>query len=215
MSNNIKPYQLCLYAITDRHWLGGRELSHVVEEALKGGVTMLQFREKNLPREELIAEARKVREVAARYHVPFIVNDHVSVAKEIDADGVHIGQSDTELKTAREILGPDKIIGVTAPSVSLAVAAEQMGADYIGAGAVFPTDSKQDTKPLSLENLKKITDAVSIPVVAIGGIGADNLTQLEGTGICGIAVISAIFAADDIQKSTGTLKKLTTGMLGK
>jgi thiamine-phosphate pyrophosphorylase len=210
MSNNIKPSQLQLYAITDRHWLKGRELSQAVEEALQNGATTLQLREKNLSHCELLEEAQKVQAVAAKYSVPFIINDNIDIAREIDADGVHIGQTDMALSKAREILGLDKIIGVTAPTVELALEAEKNGADYIGAGAIFPTGTKKDTKPLTLENLLRITQAVSIPVVAIGGINADNLIKLQGTGISGVAVVSAIFGQEDIPHATKALAQLTT-----
>lgn len=139
----------------------------------------------------------EIKEIAARYRVPFVINDDIYAAKEIDADGVHIGQSDMEYQKARQILGPDKIIGISASTLEEAVAAEKAGADYIGVGAVFPTDTKADHIPVTFEELKQITDTVSIPVVAIGGINADNLTKLAGTGIDGISVISAIFAQPD------------------
>jgi thiamine-phosphate pyrophosphorylase len=208
MSNNINPSALQLYAITDRHWLAGRDLSDVVEQALQNGVTMLQLREKNLSHQELLEEAEKIQAVAAKYHIPFVINDDIEVAKEINADGVHIGQKDMALKKAREILGKDKIIGVTAPSVALAREAEKNGADYIGAGALFPTGTKKDTTPLSLESLREITQSVSIPVVAIGGIDADNVMQLKGTGIRGVAVVSAIFGQEDIPRATSKLAQL-------
>jgi thiamine-phosphate pyrophosphorylase len=213
MSKNIKPSQLQLYAVTDRHWLNGRELSHVVEEALKNGVTMLQLREKNISHQDFVQEALKIQAVAAKYHVPLIINDDIFTAKEIDADGVHIGQKDMEPEKAREILGPEKIIGVTAPTVKTALDAERKGADYIGAGAVFSTDTKKDTTPLSFENLKEITRAVSIPVVAIGGIDADNVIKLRGTGISGVAVVSAIFGQEDISHAAATMAQLTSQIL--
>lgn len=155
----------------------------------------------------------EIKEIAARYQVPFVINDDIYAAKEIDADGVHIGQSDMEYQKARQILGPDKIIGISAATLEEAVAAEKAGADYIGVGAVFPTDTKADHTPVTLEALKQITDAVSIPVVAIGGINADNLTKLAGTGIDGISVISAIFGQPDPGIATKELLARTKEIL--
>ena len=155
----------------------------------------------------------EIKEIAARYQVPFVINDDIYAAKEIDADGVHIGQSDMEYQKARQILGPDKIIGISAATLEEAVAAEKAGADYIGVGAVFPTDTKADPIPVTLEELKQITDAVSIPVVAIGGINADNLTKLAGTGIDGISVISAIFGQPDPGIATKELLARTKEIL--
>ncbi len=197
-----------LYAVTDSMWLQGRTLPQVVEEAIEGGATFIQIREKNLPYEEFIKLAKEVKRVTDQYHVPYVVNDEVDIAKLIDADGVHIGQSDKELTEARRILGPDKIIGVSAHTVEEAIEAEKNGADYLGVGAVFATSTKKDAGALSMETLRAICDAVSIPVVAIGGINAGNLLQLKGTHIDGVAVISAIFAAKDIKKETAELSKI-------
>ncbi len=200
-------------AITDRYWLNGRRLADVVENVLKNGATFLQLREKEFSHEEMVQEAMEIKEIAARYQVPFVINDDIYAAKEIDADGVHIGQSDMEYQKARQILGPDKIIGISAATLEEAVAAEKAGADYIGVGAVFPTDTKADHTPVTLEALKQITDAVSIPVVAIGGINADNLTKLAGTGIDGISVISAIFGQPDPGIATKELLARTKEIL--
>lgn len=199
---------MCLYAVTDSMWLNGRTLPQVVEEALEGGATFLQIREKNLPYEEFVKVAKEVKKVTDRYHVPYVINDEVEIAKILDADGVHIGQSDKSLAEARKILGPDKIIGVSAHSVKEAVEAQQNGADYLGVGSVFATSTKLDASALSFETLREICNAVSIPVVAIGGITKDNVKSLKGTHIDGIAVVSAIFAADDIKKDTAALLKI-------
>ena len=213
MSYPLKKEDLTLYAITDRYWLNGNKLTDVVENVLKNGATFLQLREKEFSHEEMVQEAKEIKEIAARYRVPFVINDDIYAAKEIDADGVHIGQSDMEYQKARQILGPDKIIGISAATLEEAVAAEKAGADYIGVGAVFPTDTKADPIPVTLEELKQITDAVSIPVVAIGGINADNLTKLAGTGIDGISVISAIFGQPDPGIATKELLARTKEIL--
>ena len=170
---------MTLYAVTDRSWLGERTLAQVVEEVLKGGATFLQLREKELDQATILAEAREIQAIAARYHVPFVINDSVDIALVCDADGVHVGQADLMGRDVRALIGPDKILGITANTVELAVAAERAGADYIGAGAVFGTTTKQNAKNLSLDTLKAICQAVSIPVVAIGGINAHNLPNLR------------------------------------
>lgn len=196
---------LLIYAITDRSWLKGQSLATVVDDVLKNGATFLQLREKSFSHDEMVAEAREIKKIANKYHVPFIINDDIYAAKEIDADGVHIGPNDIEFREARKILGPDKIIGVSARSVEAALTAERAGADYIGVGAVFHTSTKDDATSLSFEELKKITRAVSIPVVAIGGISYENMDMLKGTGIDGIAVISAIFGQTNPGEATREL----------
>lgn len=199
-----------LYGVTDRSWLGARTLYEQVEAAIKGGATIIQLREKKMPEEEFLQEARELKMLCNAYKIPFIINDNISVALAMDADGVHLGQGDMELKQAREILGPDKIIGVSAHNVEEAVQAEKNGADYLGAGAVFSTASKADVTSLSMESLKEICEAVSIPVVAIGGISEENMDQLKGTGISGVAVISALFAQADVcQAATRLCEKLS------
>ena len=204
---------MVLYAVTDRHWLNGESLYSQVEKALKGGATFIQLREKNLGEEEFLAEAKEIARLCKSYHVPFVINDNVDIALEIDADGVHVGQSDMEAGDVRAKLGPDKIIGVSAQTVRQALLAQERGADYLGVGAVFHTDSKADAADISHETLKAITEAVDIPVIAIGGISKENVSELSGTGICGIAVISAIFAEKDIKNATKKLKKLTEEMV--
>ena len=204
---------LLLYAVTDRHWLGDRTLYDVVRESLEGGVTFLQLREKDLDDENFYKEAVRLQEMAREYGVPFVVNDNVDIAVRMDADGVHVGQSDMEAGDVRALIGPDKILGVSAQTVEQAVLAEKRGADYLGVGAVFPTDSKDDAVEVSHETLKAICEAVSIPVVAIGGITVNNTPELAGSGICGIAVISAIYGQKDIYQATVSLKKVTEEMV--
>ena len=197
---------LLLYAVTDRHWLNGRSLNEVVKESLDGGVTFVQLREKELDDETFLKEAKELQSLCGEYHVPFVINDNVDIAMKINADGVHVGQSDMEAGDVRSKLGPDKIIGVSAATVEQAVLAEKRGADYLGVGAVFPTGSKDDAVDVSHETLKAICEAVSIPVIAIGGISKKNIHELAGSGICGVAVISAIYAAGDIKKAAQELR---------
>ena len=204
---------LLLYAVTDRHWLEGRQLTEVVKESLEGGVTFVQLREKMLEEESFLEEAKQLKELCKEYHVPFVINDNVDIALAMDADGVHVGQSDMEAGDVRAKLGPDKIIGVSAETVEQAILAEQRGADYLGVGAVFPTGSKSDAADVSHETLKAICEAVSIPVIAIGGINRENVKELAGSGIVGVAVISAIYAAKDIKAATEELKKETGRVL--
>ena len=206
---------LLLYAVTDRFWLGEQTLYEQVEEALKGGATFVQLREKALDDEAFLAEALEIQALCKKYNVPFVINDNVEIARKINADGVHVGQSDMEAGNVRAILGENKILGVSAQTVEQALLAEARGADYLGVGAVFHTGSKADADDVSHETLKAICQAVSIPVVAIGGIGKHNVLELSGSGICGIAVISAIFAAEDITSATAELKALTEQAVAK
>ena len=210
---NCDKKDLLLYAVTDRAWLRGETLYGQVEKALKGGATFMQLREKNLDEEHFLQEAVEIKELCKKYHVPFVINDNVDIAVKMDADGVHVGQSDMEAGDVRVKLGPDKIIGVSAQTVEQAVLAEKHGADYLGVGAVFPTGSKDDADDVSYETLKAICEAVSIPVIAIGGITQENVKELAGSGICGIAVISAIYAQQDIRKASEDLKKETQRMV--
>lgn len=204
---------LLLYAVTDRHWLNGRSLRQVVEESLDGGVTMVQLREKQLEEGAFLEEAKELQALCRRRHIPFLVNDNVDIALAMDADGVHVGQSDMEALDVRKKLGPDKIIGVSAQTVEQALLAQAHGADYLGVGAVFPTGSKDDAVEVPFETLKAICQAVSIPVVAIGGISKANVEKLSGSGICGVAVISAIYGATDIEKAARELKEATQAMV--
>ena len=206
---------MLLYAVTDRSWLNGKSLYEQVEEAIKGGVTFVQLREKKLDEENFLDEALDIQNLCRKYDIPFVINDNVEIAKKIDADGVHVGQRDMGAANVRVMLGDNKILGVSAQTVEQAVLAEQQGADYIGVGAVFPTGSKADAEYVSYETLKEICEAVNIPVVAIGGISAGNVLTLKGSGISGIAVISAIFAAEDIESATKNLKQLTAGVVSE
>lgn len=210
---NCSKKELILYAVTDRHWLGEETLYDQVKKALDGGTTFVQLREKKLDREDFLAEALEIQKLCKKYGVPFVINDEVSIAKDIDADGVHVGQSDMEAMDVRKVLGPDKILGVSAQTVEQAITAEKHGADYLGVGAVFATGSKDDADDVSHETLKAICEAVSIPVIAIGGITKDNVSELAGSGICGVAVISAIFGQNDIKKATEDLKASVEKML--
>lgn len=197
--------QLMLYAVTDRSWLNGEPLTEATDKALKGGVTLLQLREKNMPEADFIKSAQEIKKICKKYGVPLIINDNVNVALAVDADGVHLGQGDMPISKARQILGKNKIIGITAKTVEQARNAEKNGADYLGSGAVFGTSTKSDAKKMELETLRKITSAVKIPVAAIGGITAENVTQLKNTGISGAAVVSGIFAEDDIEEASRRL----------
>ncbi len=209
----LNKKDLLLYAVTDRHWTGRQSLVEQVQDSLDGGVTMVQLREKTLSYKDFMEEALVIQSLCARYRVPFLINDNVMLASEIHADGVHIGQGDMSLKEAREVLGFRKIIGVSVQTVQEAVEAEKNGANYLGVGAVFPTSSKDDAVEVSHETLAAICRAVSIPVVAIGGITKENLVQLKGSGICGIAVISALFAQKDIQMAATALVSTVEDML--
>lgn len=205
----INKENMLLYAITDRKWLNGRTLASQVEEVLKNGVTFLQLREKNLTYDELVKEAIQIKKIAAKYKVPFVINDNIYAALEAGADGVHIGQGDASYQEARKLLGDNKIIGMTAHNLTEALDAQNAGADYIGAGAVFTTSTKHDTIPMQFNTLKEITDNISIPVVAIGGINHENIKELKGLGINGVAVISALFAQENIGIATARMLDLS------
>lgn len=199
---------LRLYAVTDRQWTGRQTIFEQVEDALSGGATCVQLREKEMEYDDFLREARQMRMLCSRYGVPLIINDHVGVALACGADGVHVGQDDMEAKSIRELVGTDFIVGVTAKTVCQALAAQEAGADYLGSGAVFGTTTKQGAKPMTLGMLREITQAVQIPVVAIGGICRENLPQLAGSGVSGAAVVSGIFAAEDIRRETEILRTL-------
>ena len=204
---------LLLYAVTDRSWLNGATLYSQVEAALKGGATFIQLREKNLDEAHFLEEAKEIKKLCREYDVPFVINDNVELTLEVDADGVHVGQSDMEAGDVRAKLGSDKIIGVSAQTVEQALLAEAHGADYLGVGAVFPTGSKEDAVEVEHETVKAICETVKIPVIAIGGLSKNNVLELSGNGLCGIAVISAIFAQEDIESATKELKVLTKQMV--
>ena len=196
---------MLLYAVTDRAWVGTKSLYEQVKEALENGVTCVQLREKELNESDFLKEAKQISALCKEYKVPFIVNDNVNIAIACKADGIHIGQEDMELTNVRKLVGEDMIIGVSAHTVEEAIKAQEGGADYIGIGAVFATSTKTDVDVLSFETLKSICEAVDIPTVAIGGIKKDNICKLKGSGIDGVAVVSAIFAAKDIATATKEL----------
>ena len=196
---------LLLYAVTDRSWLGDRSLTQQVEQSLRGGATMVQLREKRLDRTAFLSEALELKALCRRYLVPFLVNDDVELALEAGADGVHVGQEDLEAGRARARLGPDKLLGVSVHTAEQALLAQQAGADYLGVGAVFPTQTKGDAGLLTLDTLKDICACVDIPVVAIGGIGTHNIHRLAGCGICGVAVVSALYAQPDVEAAARAL----------
>lgn len=207
------PDDLLLYAVTDRSWLGDHDLVDQVEETILAGTTIVQLREKELSDKDFLAEAVKVQSVCQKHNIPFIINDNLEVAIACGADGIHVGQSDLAANQVRERLGKDKIIGVSAQTVEQAILAEQMGANYLGVGAVFSTSTKLDASDVSFDTLRQICKAVSIPVIAIGGINAHNLLQLSGSGVNGVAVVSAIFAQNDISKATRELRQLAEKMV--
>lgn len=187
-----------LYLCTDRELMTTDTITEAVELAIKGGVTVVQLREKDCSGRKFLEVAHEVKEITDAYEVPLIINDRLDIAMAVDADGVHLGQKDLPATVARELLGPDKIIGVSAWNAELALRAQKDGADYIGAGDVFGTSTKADTHHVSLQELAKIKKTVKIPVVAIGGISMENIEKLKGTGVDGVAVISAILAARNI-----------------
>lgn len=205
---NCTAEMLRLYAVTDRAWVGKLTLPQQVEAALKGGATCVQLREKNLADSSILAEAREISALCKQYRVPFILNDNVALAAQCGADGVHLGQEDMDPAEARRILGPDAIIGVSAHNVVEAKAAVAAGADYLGCGAMFATTTKTNVTALPKETLRAICAAVGVPVVAIGGISKQNLLSLAHCGEAGVALVSAIFAAEDIEEECRELRRL-------
>lgn len=208
-------FDLLLYAVTDRAWTEKKSLEQQIEEAIKAGVTLIQLREKDMDEAAFIEEARRVKALTARYGIPLIINDSVTVALAADADGVHVGQGDLDAAKVRKLLGKDKILGVTAKTVEQALRAQAEGADYLGSGAVFGSATKKDACPMTMERLREITAAVSIPVVAIGGINQENIMKLAGSGVAGAAVVSGIFGAEDIGAAVRSLRRsaeIITGM---
>lgn len=206
---------LILYAVTDCNRQSSMTVGEQVEEALKGGATFIQLREKNLEEKLFLEEAFEIKKLCRKYNVPFIVNDNPYIARNVDADGLHIGQSDMKADAVRSVIGNDKILGVSVQTVEQAVLAEKSGADYLGVGAVFYTSSKEDADDVSYETLKAICRCVNIPVVAIGGIDTGNILRLRGSGISGVAVISAIFSQSDIKKAASELKKLAEQVINE
>ncbi|MGN0537359.1 MAG: thiamine phosphate synthase [Acutalibacteraceae bacterium] len=203
----MKAFDLSLYLVTDSELMTTTTVPECVEKAIQGGVTMVQLREKNLSSRAFYETACAVLTVTKHYHVPLIINDRVDIALAVGADGVHLGQKDLPATIARKLLGENKIIGVTAPSVELAQKAKQEGADYIGVGAIFGTTTKSDAKRGSIELLRSISNSVEIPMVAIGGINKTNAAQLCGTGVDGIAVVSGIVAQSDIKAAAQALRE--------
>lgn len=202
----IKNDELVLYLVTDRQWLSeGEKLEDAVESAIKGGATFIQLREKHLSVDEFKKLALDIKKVTDKYNIPFVINDNIEVAVEIDADGVHIGQTDMDVKSARKLIGKNKILGVSAGNMDEAIKAEEDGADYLGVGAVFPTNTKSDAECINISLLSSISKAVGIPIVGIGGIDETNIGDLKNTGINGVAVISAILSKDDIESASKNL----------
>ncbi len=206
---------LLLYGVTDRAWTGQQSLLEQVESALQGGATCIQLREKDLEEEAFLAEAVALKALCQRYSVPFIVNDNVEVAIKSGANGIHVGQEDLEAARVRQIMGEEVILGVSVKTVEQALLAQSMGADYLGVGAVFPTATKADAEGISRETLKAICQAVSIPVVAIGGIDSENMGTLASTGIAGVALVSAIFKGEDIEGRCRSLRLLAEKTVGE
>lgn len=204
---------MLLYAVTDRAWTGRQTLTEQVEEALKGGVTCVQLREKHLNDPDFLQEAKDICALCREYGVPFIVNDNVEVAIACKADGVHVGQEDMEAGRVRKLIGEDMILGVSAHTVEEAQKAVENGADYLGLGSVFPTNTKSDVDVMKRETLQAICSAVDVPIVAIGGINKDNLSSLKGSGVDGVALVSAIFSAENIEEACRELRKLSEEMV--
>lgn len=211
----VSKEALRLYAVTDRMWLGNHSLGQQVEECIRGGVTFVQLREKNISFEEYVALAKEIKQVTDRYHILYVINDEVDVAIACDSDGVHVGQRDMKAGDVRRKIGEHKILGVSVQTVEQALDAQERGADYLGVGAVFSTSTKADADAVSYETLKAICNAVSIPVVAIGGISKDTILRLSGSGVDGVAVVSAIFAQKDIYRASLELRKLSDQMVSK
>lgn len=204
---------MLLYAVTNSKLPVKQTLTEQVEAALKGGVTCLQLREKDLDEESFLAEAIEMKKLCEKYGVPLIINDNVSIAIQSGADGIHVGQSDMEVSEVRNLVGDDVIIGVSAHTVEEAKKAEAGGADYLGVGAIYSTTTKPDATFVSLNELKRICKSVKIPVVAIGGIDKSTISKLSGTGVDGVAMVSAIFAADDIEQECRKLLRLSRDMV--
>ncbi len=210
---NCDKKSMRLYAVTDRAWVGRQSLYEQVESALKGGASCVQLREKELDEEEFLKEALELSALCRKYGVPFFINDNVEIAIKCHADGIHVGQEDMEAAKVRQKVGDDMMIGVSVHSVEEALEAVRNGADCLGVGAMFSTSTKTDVDVLPKETLRDICAAVDIPVVAIGGINKSNISQLSGTGVDGVALVSAIFAADDIESECRQLRRLSEEMV--
>ncbi len=201
-------YDYTLYLVTDRSLMSTATLIEAIEQAILGGCTMIQLREKNISSLDFYRQSVEVKKVTEQYHVPFIINDRIDIAMAVNADGVHIGQSDIPAAIVRDLIGTDMLLGVSAASVKEAVQAANDGADYLGVGAMFPTGTKTDANYVSIEELKKIRHAVNLPIIAIGGINKSNIKLFHNTGINGLAVVSAIIAQPDIQKAAAEIKSM-------
>lgn len=205
----VDKKDMLLYLVTDRRWLKEKTLPEVVKLAIENNVTFVQLREKNLDYEKFKELAIEIKKITDEYQIPFVINDNIKIAMEIDADGVHVGQKDLAAAKARQLLGHDKILGVSVNTVEQAIEAEKAGADYLGLGSIFSTKSKLDAAGIDMDEVNKITKAVSIPAVGIGGINSENIHLLKNSGLDGIAVISAILAQEDIGKAARNLYKLS------
>ncbi|MBQ8733817.1 MAG: thiamine phosphate synthase, partial [Anaerotignum sp.] len=208
-----KEEYMRLYAVTDRMWTGKQTLMEQVEDALKGGATCVQLREKELDEESFLQEAYEMKALCEKYGVPFFINDNVEIAIKCKADGIHVGQDDMEASNVRALVGEDMMIGVSVNCVEQALAAVQAGADCLGVGAMFSTATKLDADSVTFETLKEICNAVDIPVVAIGGISKENMMQLKGTDVDGVALVSAIFGAENIEEECKELRLLSEAMV--
>lgn len=204
---------MLLYAVTDRMWTGRQTLYEQVEDALRGGVTCVQLREKELSEQEFLNEAVKIKELCRKYHVPFFINDNVDVAIKCGADGIHVGQEDIAAKAVRSLVGENMVIGVSVHSVAEALEAIKNGADYLGVGAVFTTSTKSNAKVVSMQTISDICHAVDIPVVAIGGLNKDNIAKLSETSVDGVALVSAIFSVENIEKECRELYRISEAMI--
>lgn len=208
----VNSETMTLYAVTDAAWTGDQTLIEQVREALEGGISFLQLREKKLSEKDFLKEAVEIKKLADQYKVPFVINDNIEIARKVNADGVHVGQDDMPVEEVRKLLGENKIIGVSAHNVEEAMKAEEGGADYLGVGAVCATSTKSEATVVTMEEMSKICQSVSIPVVAIGGINKDTIMKLKGTGVDGVAVVSGIFGAKNIRKAAKELLEITKEM---
>ena len=205
---SMKDIDYSLYLVTDHRNKTDEEFLNIIEEAIKGGTSIVQLREKTASTKDFYQLALKVKEITTRYDVPLLINDRIDIALAVDSEGVHLGQDDMPADIARKIIGDDKILGVSASTVEEAIKAQIDGADYIGSGAVFPTATKDDADSVSKEELKSIVDSIDIPVVAIGGITIENACELKDTGIAGFSVVSAIMSADDPKEASQKLREI-------
>lgn len=200
---------LTLYLVTNQSWTANDSLVNQVEKSIVGGVTFIQLREKNLDDDNFLVLAKEIKKITDKYKIPFVINDNINIAIKANADGIHIGQNDLNVKECRKLIGSDKIIGVSVTNVTQAIDAENNGADYLGVGAMFATATKTDANIVSISELKEISDSVTIPVVAIGGIKKSNILKLNNTNICGVAIVSEILSSKDISKTSNELLKLS------